>query len=203
MPTTVSLPQHADQERRRGGAGERRLHLWRQKLSRRLLYRARRSGVPVRMCWTCSSPRDHPQDFAYPGGPPLRAPMTSPATPRLSDEREVRPRAGRRPSAHAGGARRDRHAAGRPCHRHRASAGYVVSHATNNSFRRPTGCSKAKQPVYWLKGAVTVGRQPLAPGALWIRPRPRRKAIVSDAAVARSASTPMRSDAKPAGARAR
>ncbi|MBU3077484.1 M14 family metallopeptidase [Sphingomonas quercus] len=127
-------------------------------------------------------PQDHPQDFAYPGGPPLRpyditgytlafqmnvrfdrlldsAPPAMPAVPDLI----ATP-----PAGHIVGT---------------GKAGYVVSHATNNSFRLTNRLLKAKLPVYWLKGSVTAGGQTLAPGALWIPASARSRAIV-EAAVA-------------------
>ncbi|WP_336962563.1 M14 metallopeptidase family protein [Sphingobium aquiterrae] len=141
-------------------------------------------------------PQDHPQDFAYPGGPPLRpyditgytlafqmnvkfdrlldgAPPAMPIVPDLLAL----------PSGHAIG---------------NGKAGYVVSHATNNSFRLANRLLKEKLPVYWLKNAVSVGGQTLAPGALWIPASARAKAIV-DASVAPLGIDAYAVDAKPAG----
>ena len=59
-----------------------------------------------------------------------------------------------------------------------ARAGYVVSHATTNSFTLTNRLLKAKLPVYWLKAAITVDGEKLAPGALWIPASPAADAVV-------------------------
>ncbi|MET0308562.1 MAG: M14 metallopeptidase family protein [Sphingomonas sp.] len=125
-------------------------------------------------------PQDHPQDFAYPGGPPLRpyditgytlafqmnvkfdrlldgAPPPLPVVPDVIQTP---------PAGHIIG---------------KGKAGYVVSHATNNSFRLTNRLLKAKLPVYWLKSETQVGKQKLAPGALWIPASAQAQAIVADA----------------------
>ncbi|KPF72179.1 peptidase [alpha proteobacterium AAP81b] len=124
-------------------------------------------------------PQDHPQDFAYPGGPPIRpyditgytlayqmnvafdrqldgAPPHFPVVPDVIDT----PPAGKIVGT--------------------GSAGYVVSHATNNSFTLTNRLLKAGVPVWWLKGATTVDGKTLAPGALWI---PARGKAIVEAAV--------------------
>ncbi|WP_158912544.1 M14 metallopeptidase family protein [Caulobacter sp. S45] len=123
-------------------------------------------------------PQDHPQDFAYPGGPPIKpyditgytlalqmnvkfdrmldgAPQAFPAVP---DVIEAPP-----PGRVIG----------------TGSAGYVVSHATDNSFILTNRLLKAKLPVYWLKAPTMAGDQTLAPGALWIPASAKAKAIVT------------------------
>jgi len=141
-------------------------------------------------------PQDHPQDFAYPGGPPVKpyditgytlafqmnvkfdrfldsAPPQMPVVPDLLTP----------PPGQVVG---------------NGKAGYVVSHATNNSFRLSNRLLKEKLPVYWMKSAVTVGGQTLAPGALWIPASARSKAIV-DAAVAPLGIDAYAVDSRPAG----
>jgi hypothetical protein len=123
-------------------------------------------------------PQDHPQDFAYPGGPPVKpyditgytlalqmnvkfdrlidgAPPHFPVVPDVMET----PPAGK--VVGSGG------------------AGYIVSHAVNNSFILSNRLLKAHVPVYWLKTGVTVGGQTLTPGALWIPQSPRARAIVA------------------------
>ncbi|QNE32200.1 peptidase [Sphingomonas sp. NBWT7] len=125
-------------------------------------------------------PQDHPQDFAYPGGPPIRpydvtgytlayqmnvtfdrlldgAPAHFPVVPDVI----TTPPAGR---VIGNGA-----------------AGYVVDHATNNSFILTNRLLKAGAPVYWLKQGVTVDGDALAPGALWIPAGGAAKGIVDTA----------------------
>ena len=122
-------------------------------------------------------PQDHPQDFAYPGGPPNKpyditgynlswqmnvkfdrvldgAPRTFPLVPD-----EMAPPPGRV----VGDGR----------------AGWIVSHATNNSFTLTNRLMKAHAPVYWLKAPTTVAGQTLAPGALWIPAGAKAGAIVA------------------------
>ncbi|WP_076070317.1 M14 family metallopeptidase [Sphingomonas montana] len=124
--------------------------------------------------------QDHPQDFAYPGGPPVRpyditgytlafqmnvkfdrllddAPAHFPIVPDVIDT----PPAGRMIGT--------------------GSAGYVVSHATNNSFTLTNRLLKAGVPVHWLKAATTVDGTALAPGALWIPAGGQAGAIVQAA----------------------
>lgn len=121
-------------------------------------------------------PQDHPQDFAYPGGPPVKPyditgynlsyqmnvtfdrvldafPDQFPAVPD-----ELAP-----PPGHVVGSGGD---------------GFVVSHATNNSFILTNRLIKARQPVFWLKSAVTAGGQSFAPGAVWIPASAEARRIV-------------------------
>jgi hypothetical protein len=125
-------------------------------------------------------PQDHPQDFAYPGGPPIKPyditgytlalqmnvkfdrllDGAPPAFPLVPDVMETPP-AGRIVGT--------------------GSAGYIVSHATDNSFTLTNRLLRAKLPVYWLKAATTVDGEALAPGALWIPASARTKAIVTAA----------------------
>lgn len=126
-------------------------------------------------------PQDHPQDFAYPGGPPIKpyditgytlalqmnvkfdreldgAPPHFPLVPDVIDT----PPPGR--SFGFGG------------------AGYLISHATDNSFILTNRLLKANAPVYWLKAPTKVaGHRTLAPGALWIPASSAAKSIVNDA----------------------
>jgi hypothetical protein len=125
-------------------------------------------------------PQDHPQDFAYPGGPPIKpyditgytlalqmnvkfdrlldgAPPAFPLIPDVMDT----PPAGKVVGS--------------------GSAGYIVSHATDNGYTLTNRLLKAKLPVYWLKGATTLDGEAMAPGALWIPASAKAKAIVTAA----------------------
>ncbi|WP_404710441.1 M14 metallopeptidase family protein [Sphingomonas sp. MMS24-J13] len=126
-------------------------------------------------------PQDHPQDFAYPGGPPIRpyditgytlalqmnvkfdrmldgAPDHFPLVPDVM----AQPPAGKVVGT--------------------GSAGYLVSHATNNSFILSNRLLKAHLPVYWLKDQTSAEGQTMAPGALWIPASAKAKAIVTASA---------------------
>ena len=142
-------------------------------------------------------PQDHPQDFAYPGGPPLRpyditgytlafqmgvkfdrlldgAPPPMPAVPDLI----AAP-----PPGHVVGT---------------GKAGWIVSHATNNGFRLTNRLLKARLPVFWLKSPVAAGNEAAAPGALWIPASAKSRAIV-EAAVGPLGIDATAADARPAG----
>lgn len=127
-----------------------------------------------------SEPQDHPQDFAYPGGPPIKpyditgytlamqmnvkfdreldgAPQHFPVVPDVIDTP---------PAGHLLGS---------------GSAGYIVSHATDNSYILTNRLLKANVPVFWLKAPTTMGRRTLAPGALWIPASSAAKPILTAA----------------------
>jgi hypothetical protein len=61
-------------------------------------------------------------------------------------------------------------------------AGYLVSHAANNSFILTNRLLKAGQGVFWLTSATKADGETLAPGALWIPATPANRAIVEGAA---------------------
>jgi hypothetical protein len=142
-------------------------------------------------------PQDHPQDFAYPGGPPIKpyditgytlalqmnvnfdreldsAPPHFPLIPDVIDTP---------PAGHVIGT---------------GSAGFIVSHATDNSFMLTNRLLKAKLPVYWMKSPVAVGGQTLAPGALWIPASAGARSIVTEATQTLGVDA-YAADAKPAG----
>ncbi len=142
-------------------------------------------------------PQDHPQDFAYPGGPPIRPYDVTGYTlayqmnvgvdrmldgapqhfPLVADLIETPP-AGRMLGS--------------------GTAGHVVSHATNNSFTLTNRLLKAGVPVFWMKDATNVGGTALAPGALWIPASSRARTILEEAT--RSLGLDVHAvDAKPAG----
>lgn len=125
-------------------------------------------------------PQDHPQDFEYPGGPPVRPYDTTgytlafqmgvkfdrvlegvsgPFTP-ISDL--IAP-----PPAKVSGS---------------GAAGWLVSHRLNDSFILANRLTKAGQKVYWVDGASSAEGQDLGTGALWIPATPKAKAIVETAA---------------------
>ncbi|QYE36576.1 peptidase [Polymorphobacter sp. PAMC 29334] len=123
-------------------------------------------------------PQDHPQDFAYPGGPPIKPydvtgytlalqmnvrfdrvlDTFAPKFPAVADVIDAPP------AGHIVG---------------EGLAGFVVSHATNNSFTLSNRLLKARLPVFWLKSPTIVAGATLAPGALWIPASARAKAIVA------------------------
>ncbi len=125
-------------------------------------------------------PQDHPQDFAYPGGPPIKPYDVTgytlayqmnigfdrmldgapPHFPLVADVIETPP-----PGRMLGA----------------GNAGFVVSHALNNSFTLTNRLQKAGARVYWLKQARTIDGVALAPGALWIPAGGQARRIVEEA----------------------
>ncbi len=141
-------------------------------------------------------PQDHPQDFAYPGGPPIRPyditgytlalqmnvafdrvlnspPPAFPVVPDVLDT----------PQGGVVGS---------------GVAGWVVDHAVNNSFTLTNRLLKARLPVQWVTGPMQVSGKTLAPGALWIPASAKARAIVTKAAVELGLQA-HGMDAKPAG----
>jgi hypothetical protein len=124
-------------------------------------------------------PQDHPNDFAYPGGPPIPPYDSTGYTlamqmgvkfdriiegfdgpfERVPDL--LRPTAGK--IVGSGG------------------AGWLVSHEQNDSFILSNRLLKAGQEVRWVQAPLEAGGKTLAPGALWIPATSRSRAIVQKA----------------------
>ena len=124
-------------------------------------------------------PQDHPNDVAYPGGPPV-APYDSTgytlalqmgvAFDRVLEGVEgpfepVADLMAPPPGRLTGSGR----------------AGWLVSHAQNDSFILSNRLLKAGQSVSWVKASTRAGGRTLAPGALWIPATPQSRALVEDA----------------------
>lgn len=125
-------------------------------------------------------PQHHPQDFEYPGGPPIRPYDTTGYTLALqmgvkfdrilqgfSGPFQPVPDLIAPPAAtvHGGG-----------------KAGYLISHRINDNFVVTNRLLKAKLPVYWVDGDAAAGGQDLGRGAVWIPASAKAKAIVDAAA---------------------
>jgi hypothetical protein len=113
-------------------------------------------------------PQDHPNDFAYPGGPPNRpydaTGWTLAFQMGVQFDREVEAFSGPfakittdlaapPPGGISGPAK---------------PAGYLVSHEYNDAFTLTNRLLKANQPVYWLNFKTTAGSKALDVGTLWI-----------------------------------
>ena len=112
-------------------------------------------------------PQDHPNDFRYPGGPPVPpydatgytlAYLMNVQFDRILNgfdgpfeklASEIKPPAGA--------------IAGPP-----DPAGYLLSHRVNDSFILVNRLLKQGSDVYWLKSSVTAGGRELGAGAVWI-----------------------------------
>jgi hypothetical protein len=125
-------------------------------------------------------PQDHPQDFEYPGGPPVRPYDTTGYT-----------------LAYQMGVKFDRVLEGfsgpfQPVADLIAptpakvfgtgKAGWLISHEINDSFIVANRLTKARLPVFWVDGPTSVAGHDLGPGAVWIPASPQARAIVETAA---------------------
>ncbi|HEV2273428.1 MAG TPA: M14 metallopeptidase family protein [Acidobacteriaceae bacterium] len=113
-------------------------------------------------------PQDHPNDFAYPGGPPVRpydaTGWTLAYQMGVRFDRELEPFTGpfaRITTELAKPLPGKITGPGKP-------AGYLVSHEYNDAFTLTNRLLKANQQVYWLAGAVNADGKTLAAGALWL-----------------------------------
>ena len=112
-------------------------------------------------------PQDHPNDFAYPGGPPKRpydiAGWTLAMQMGVQFDRVMEAFDG--PFANIDGllAPPAMYVVG-PSN----PAGYLLSHRTNNSFVLINRLLKANAEVYWLKSAPAADGEDLGTGAIWV-----------------------------------
>ncbi len=124
-------------------------------------------------------PQDHPNDFAYPGGPPrppyditgwTLAYQMGVKFDRILDAFDgpfakvsgIQPP----PPAHVVGS---------------GTAGYLISHQINNSFVLINRLLKSGADVYWMKKEETAGGQDLGTGAIWVPASAAAKAGVDKA----------------------
>jgi hypothetical protein len=126
-------------------------------------------------------PQDHPQDFAYPGGPPNRPYDITGYTlafqmgvkfDRVLDAFDgpfapVPDVIATPPAGHIVGSGR---------------AGWIIDHAPNNGFILTNRLMKAHAPVFWVKGATQADGRDFAPGALWVPASAASRAEVERAA---------------------
>jgi hypothetical protein len=110
-------------------------------------------------------PQDHPDDFPFPGGPPIPPYDVAGYTP-----------------AYQMGIKFDRILDGFEAPTQRVpdviapppgkvigsgQAGYLISHEINNAFIVQNRLLKAGKPVFWVKTAISAEGRTFAPGALW------------------------------------
>ena len=121
-------------------------------------------------------PQDHPQDFAYPGGPPTRPydvtgytlafqmgvkfdrvldGFTAPLSP-VADVMAT-------PAGSVVGS---------------GGAGWLVSHAPNNTFTLTNRLMKAGVAAYWLTTEASAGGEAMGRGALWIPRSAKAQAVI-------------------------
>jgi len=127
-------------------------------------------------------PQDHPNDFRYPGGPPIPpyditgwtlAMQMGVKFDRIQDDFQgpftkigynlLPP-----PAATVSG----------PA----SPAGYLISHEINNSFKAINRLLKANCDVYWLKHAETVDGKDIGTGAIWVPASASARSILDQSA---------------------
>ena len=122
-------------------------------------------------------PQDHPQDFEFPGGPPIKPYDITGYTlafqmgvkfDRVLDDfsgaflpfnEVMSPPPGRIVGSGA--------------------AGWLLDHRTNNSFTLTNRLQKAGAPVYWIKTASQAGGKDFGPGAVWVPASGAAKAVIA------------------------
>lgn len=113
-------------------------------------------------------PQDHPNDLAYPGGPPIRpydaAGWTLAFQMGVQFDRELEAFSGpftRISSDLAAPLPGTISGPTKP-------AGYLVSHTYNDAFTLTNRLLKAGQPVYWLAEKTSANGKEMDPGTLWL-----------------------------------
>jgi hypothetical protein len=112
-------------------------------------------------------PQDHPNDFAYPGGPPNRPYDITGWTLAMQMGVEY----GRILDGFDGPFARINGLLPPPASTVSGPsnpAGYLISHEINNSFILTNRLLKAGYDVYWIKPEQTVGGKSLGTGAIWV-----------------------------------
>ena len=121
-------------------------------------------------------PQHHPQDFEYPGGPPIKPYDSTGYTLALQMgikfDREYDAFSGPFVAVNGLIAIPQGHVIGR------GQAGWLVDHAVANSFILTNRLLKENLPVSWLKTAATAAGHEFAPGAIWIPYSAEASAIV-------------------------
>ncbi len=144
-------------------------------------------------------PQDHPQDFPYPGGPPV-APYDS-AGYTLAFQMGVK--FDRILDGFDGPFAPAADVISPPAGKVLGSgrAGYLIDHQVNDAFIVTNRLIKAGVPVYWLKdGAQLPGGKALGPGAIWVPASGAARPIL-DKAAATLGFDIYAADAAPAGDR--
>ena len=149
-------------------------------------------------------PQDYPDDFAYPGGPPVRPYDVTGYTlafqmgvqfdrvldgfdgpfERIDGMAQAAPG---KVTAETAGGRRPFDSRGRALAQGRQAgggtggrpAGYLLSHATNDSFIAVNRLLAERETVYWLKDPLRVGNVTYPPGTIYIAAKPTTAAVVT------------------------
>nr|MEA2798553.1 hypothetical protein [Phenylobacterium sp.] len=121
-------------------------------------------------------PQDHPNDFAYPGGPPI-APYDA-AGYTLAYQMGIR--FDRILDGFDGPFERLPDVTAPPAGRiiGQGKAGFLISHEINDAAILTNRLLKARQPVFWVKTSMAVDGKTLAPGAIWVPASAQTRAIL-------------------------
>ena len=126
-------------------------------------------------------PQDYPNNFEYPGGPPIPPADASGYTLAyqmgVAFERVLDPLEARTERVEGLLAPTPGRVVGR------GRAGYLLAHGANDVFRLTSRLLKAGQTVEWLSDPVAVAGGLREPGALWVPATPQAEAIVRDSVV--------------------
>jgi hypothetical protein len=111
-------------------------------------------------------PQDHPQDFEYPGGPPIKPYDITGYN--LSYQMGVK--FDRVLDGFSGPFQPISEVMAPPPGKvvGTGGAGWLLDHRTNNSFTLTNRLQKAGVPVYWMKAGASADGQTFGPGAVWV-----------------------------------
>ena len=125
-------------------------------------------------------PQKHPNNFAYPGGPPI-APYDA-AGYTLAFQMGVK--FDRVLDAFSGPFQRLPDVIAPPAGQivGTGSAGFLISHEANNASMLTNRLLKAGQHVSWVKAALSVDGRSFGPGAIWVPPTAKAREILSEGA---------------------
>ena len=126
-------------------------------------------------------PQDHPQDFEFPGGPPIKPYDVTGYTLAL----QMGVKFDRILDGFDGPFQPVTEVMAPPPGKVVGSggAGWLLDHRTNNSFTLTNRLQKAGVPVYWMKTPVSADGQAFGPGAVWVPASGAARTIIGKSVV--------------------
>ncbi|MDB5463820.1 MAG: peptidase, partial [Phenylobacterium sp.] len=126
-------------------------------------------------------PQDHPQDFEFPGGPPIKPYDVTGYT--LAFQMGVK--FDRILDGFSGPFQPVTEVMAPPPGKVIGSggAGWLLDHRTNNSFTLTNRLQKAGVPVYWMKTGVSADGQAFGPGAVWVPATAAARGVIAKSVV--------------------
>ncbi|HEX4709792.1 M14 metallopeptidase family protein, partial [Phenylobacterium sp.] len=121
-------------------------------------------------------PQDHPQDFEFPGGPPIKPYDITGYTLAL----QMGVKFDRILDGFSGPFQPVTEVMAPPPGKVIGSggAGWLLDHRTNNSFTLTNRLQKAGVPVYWMKTGASAAGQAFGPGAVWVPATPAARDVI-------------------------